>query len=103
MRLDALCGIDHEQRTLTGSQRAGNLVGKVDVTWRIDEIQLVVLAVRSTVRQRHALRLDRDTSFPFQIHRIENLLRHFSRLQPTAQLDKAICQRRFAMVDMGND
>ena len=45
LRLDALRGIDHQQRALAGRQRARHLVGEIHMPGRIDEIELVGLAV----------------------------------------------------------
>ncbi len=45
LRLDALGGIDHQQRALDGGERAVDLVGEVDVAGGVDEVEDVVLAV----------------------------------------------------------
>src|SRR5262245_1802299 len=58
LRFDALRRIDHQQRALAGGQRARHFVGEVDVARRVDEIELVTLAVLRAVVERHALRLD---------------------------------------------
>ena len=46
LRFDALAGVNDEQRAFAGREGARDLVGKVDVAGRIDEIELVFLAVR---------------------------------------------------------
>ena len=46
LRLDALRGVDDEQRALAGGQRARDLVAEVDVAGRVDQVQLVLDAVR---------------------------------------------------------
>ena len=43
--LDALGGVDHQQRAFAGGQRARDLVGEVDVAGRVDQVELVHLAV----------------------------------------------------------
>src|SRR5690606_33850559 len=103
LRFDALGGVDHEQGTFTGGQRPADLVGKIDVSRRIDEVQLVGLAVPRRVGQRNALRLDGDATFALDRVGIENLGRHFAILQAAAELDDAVGQRRLAVVDMGDD
>ena len=45
LRLDALAGVDHQQRALAGGERAVDLVGEVDVAGRVDQVEDVVLAV----------------------------------------------------------
>ena len=45
LRLDALGGVDDQQRALAGGQRARDFVGEVDVAGRVDQVELVLLAV----------------------------------------------------------
>lgn len=49
LRLHALCGVDDEQRALAGRQAARNLIRKVDMARRVDEVELVLLAVLALV------------------------------------------------------
>ena len=49
LRLDALRRVDQQQRAFAGGQRPRDLVGEVDVPRRVDEIEDVVLARRSSV------------------------------------------------------
>ena len=49
LRLDALRGVDDQQRALAGRERAADLVREVDVAGRVDEVQLVGLAVARLV------------------------------------------------------
>ncbi|GHD12566.1 hypothetical protein GCM10007052_13710 [Halioglobus japonicus] len=69
----------------------------------INEIELVGLAIPGLVIQGDTLCLDRDTALALDIHGIEHLLLHLTIGQTTAGLDKAVSQRRFAVIDMGND
>ena len=41
LRLDALGGVDDEDRALAGLQAAADLVGEVDVAGRVDEVEAV--------------------------------------------------------------
>ena len=45
LRLDALGGVDDQQRPLAGGKAARDLVGEVDVSGRVDQVQVVGLAV----------------------------------------------------------
>ena len=101
--LDALRGVDHQQRAFTGSQRTRHLVGEVDVTGRVHQVEDVVLAVLRLVVEADGLGLDGDAALTLDIHRIEHLLLHLAVLQPAGGLDQTVGQRRFAMVDMGDD
>ena len=70
---------------------------------RIDEVQLVFLARWTGVVERYALRLDRDATFAFEIHGIENLRFHFALAQAATHLDKTVRQRGLAVIDVGNN
>ena len=56
LRLDALRGIDDEQRALAGGQRARDFVREVHVPGRVDHVELVGLAVaaRDSAARRSA-------------------------------------------------
>ncbi len=73
------------------------------MTRRIDEVQLVDLAVARPVVERDALRLDRDAALALQVHRVEHLLGHLAIGQAAADLDEPVRQRRLAVIDVGND
>ena len=49
LRLDALRRVDDEHGALAGGERARDLVGEVDVAGRVDQVQLVLVAVRRAV------------------------------------------------------
>jgi len=68
--------------------------------WGIDEIELVTLTVCRVVEQRNALSLDRDTALALERHGVEHLVLHLTGLEPSAELDEAVSQRRLTMVDV---
>jgi hypothetical protein len=43
--LDALAGVDHQQRAFDGGERSVHLIGEVDVARRVDQVELVHLAI----------------------------------------------------------
>ena len=45
LRLHALRGVHHQQRALAGLQAARDFVGEIDVAGRIDQVELVEVAV----------------------------------------------------------
>ena len=81
LRLDALRRVDHQQRAFAGRQRARDFVGEVHVPRRVDEVQLVALAVARVVAQRHALRLDGDAALALEVHGVEHLRLHLAVLR----------------------
>ena len=101
--LDALCRIDDEQRALAGGERPGHLVGEIHVAGRVDDVELIVLAVGSAEHERHALRLDGDAAFTLDVHGIEDLSGHLPLRQRSAQLDESIGERRLAVIDVRDD
>ena len=50
LRFDALRGVDDEQRALACGERARHFVGEVDVARRVDQVELVGLAVARRCR-----------------------------------------------------
>ena len=103
LRLDALGGVDDQQRALAGGQRPVHLIGEIDVAGRVDEVEDVVLAVLGVVVQAHGLRLDGDAALALDIHGIEHLRLHLPLGQAAGHLDEPVGERRLAVVDMGDD
>ena len=103
LRLDALAGVDDEQRALAGGERTVDLIGEVDVAGRVDEVEDVILAVVRAIFEANGLRLDRDAALALDIHGIEHLLDHFARFEPAGELNQPVGKGRFAVVDMGDD
>jgi hypothetical protein len=103
LRFHTLRRVDDQQRAFARRERARHLVREVDVPRRVDQVEVVALAVARLVRQRRGLRLDRDSALALEIHRVEDLLAHLARREAAAALDEAVCQRRLAMVDVGDD
>ena len=70
---------------------------------RIDEVQLIGLAVGSFIIKSYGLRFNGNAAFALNIHIIENLFGHFARRKPTGHLNQPVGQGRFPMVNMRND
>ena len=49
------------------------------------------------------LRLDGDAALALDVHRVEHLLDHVALGDGAGRLDQPVGERRFAMVDMGDD
>ena len=73
------------------------------MAWRVDQIEVVNLAVERFVLERSGLRLDGYPTLFFDIHRIKNLRTHLSVLQATATLDETVGERGLAMINVRND
>ena len=96
--LDALAGVDDEDHSLAGGERARHLVAEVDVARRVDEVDDVVAVV-----EVHRLQLDGDAPLALEVHRVEVLLAHVTGVDGAADLEDAIRERRLAVVDVGDD
>ncbi len=103
LRLDALGGVDHQQRAVAGGQRARHLVGEVDVAGRVDQVQPVGLPVLGLVLHPHRLGLDRDAALALELHRVEQLGAVVAGVDRAGGLEDAVGQRRLPMVDVGDD
>ena len=103
LRLDALRGVDDEQRALTRRERARDLVVEVDVARRVDEVEGVDLAVGRGLVEGDGARLDGDAALALQIHVVEDLIRHLARGDGIALFKQPVRQRRLAVVDMRDD
>ena len=101
--LDALRGVDQQQRALARGQRARDLVGEVHVPGRVDQVQLVGLAVARLVEHAHGLGLDRDPALALEVHGVQQLRAHRPRVDGVGHLEDAIGQRRLPVVDVGDD
>ena len=103
LRFHALTGIHDEQRAFARRQRAADFIREVHVAGRVDQIEVVNLAVSGLVTQRSGLRLDGYPTLFLQIHGVQNLSAHLAVLQTAAALDDPVSQRGLAVIDVGND
>ena len=103
LRLHALGGVDEEQRALACRQRSRDFVPEIDVARRVDEVQDVVVAPNRRVVQPNRMCLDGDAPLALEVHGIEHLGLHLPCLQRPGQLEEAVGQRRFAVIDVGDD
>ena len=101
--LDALAGVDHQDRALAGLQRAAHLVAEVDVPGRVDQVERVDLAVPSLVVQPHGPGLDGDPLLALEVHGVEHLAGHLARIDRVGRLQQAIREGRLAVIDMRDD
>ena len=102
--LDPLRGVDDQQRALAGGERPRHLVGEIDVPRGVDQLQLIGLPVaRGLIEHAHRLRLDRDSALALEVHRIEHLRTHRTRVDRVGQLEDPVGERRLAVVDVGDD
>src|SRR6218665_630736 len=70
----------------------------------INEIELVALSIffRGVI-QRDRMRFDGDAALALEIHGVQHLSLHLTRLKATTYLDEAVGQCGLAVIDMGDD
>ncbi len=73
LSLHALSGIHQQECSLTSRQATGDFIGKIDMPRRIDQMQGIRLPILSLVPDGHCMGLDRNATFPLEIHGIEDL------------------------------
>src|SRR6266852_5830282 len=103
LRLDPLARVHHQERPLAGRERAGNLVGKVHVAGRVDQVERVLPSVAGRVEQAHGVRLDGDAPFLLQVHRVEDLAHGLLGVHGPRERQQPVRQRGLAVVDVGDD
>ena len=103
LRLNALRGVDHQQRPFARGDGARNLVGEVDVSRGVDQVEHVALAVAGGVLHLDGVALDGDALLALEIHVVEHLRLHLALIERIGLLQQAVGQRAFAVVDVGDD
>jgi len=100
---NALSGVNNEQGAFACRERTGNLVVEVDVPWRVQKIEFVLLAVVRLVGNAHGLRLDGNAAFPLDVHAVKVLILGFTGADHLGDVQYAVSQSRFSVVDMRDD
>ncbi len=85
-----LAGIDQQQGAFAGGQRPGHLVGEINVSRSIDQIQDVGLPVPSRVGQADRLALDGDAALALDVHAVEDLILEIPIRHDMGGLDQAV-------------
>ncbi len=103
LSLNPLSGVHHQQRPFAGGQAPGYLIIEINVSRRIDQVQVVLLSIRRPVIEANRLGFDGYAPLPLQLHAVEDLVGHFPLGEGAGGLDKPIGNGGFAMVNMGDD
>ena len=103
LSLNSLCCVHHKQCTLTGVERARDLVVEVNMPGRVDEVQLVHLTVRSLVIKPDGTRFYGYSPFPLKLHVVKHLLLHVALGDGSRSLKQTVGKGAFAVIDMSDD
>ena len=102
LSLNSLKSIGEQEGALTAGEAAGNLIVKVDMARRVDQVQLVFLSLIG-VAHRDRAGLDGDPPLAFERQVIEQLFLHFALLHGAGELQQAIGERALAVINVGNN
>src|ERR1700730_1602161 len=103
LRLNALRSIHYQDCPFASSKRPRYLVSEVDVARGVDEVQLVGFAVPRRVGHPDRLELDGDAALALEIHAVEDLILHIALADRARELEQAVGQCRFPVIDVGDD
>ena len=101
--LDALGGIDDEDRSLARGQTARDLVREIDMTGRVDQVEQIIVAVLRVVDHADRVALDGDAALALEVHRVEHLLAHLLARERAGGFEQPVGERRLAVVDVRDD
>jgi hypothetical protein len=73
------------------------------VAGRVDQVEDVSISIVRPITEPDGVCLDGEAALALQVHAVQDLRRHFTHLQRACDFEKAIGQRRLAVIDMGND
>ena len=103
LRFHALARVHDQQRAFARGKRARNFVGKIDVTGRVDQIELVFVPILRRVVKTNAFGLNGDAALALEVHRVEHLRAHLALAERAGQLEQAVGQRGLAVVNVRDD
>ena len=90
LRLHPLRRVHQQQGSVAGHQRTPHFVGEIHVAGSVDQIELIGVPVRRLVKERDAVRLDGDSAFALEVHRIQELVAELAVADAPAALDQPV-------------
>ena len=103
LRFHALRCVDHQQRALARGQRPRDFIAEVHMPGRVDQVELIRLAIGRGIHHADRMRLDGDAALALQVHRVQHLRLHLARCQRAGKLQQTVGKRALPMIDMGDD
>jgi hypothetical protein len=73
------------------------------VARRVDQVQKIRLTVARFVVEPDGVGLDRDAALTFEVHVVKDLAFHLALGQRAGQLEQAVGESRFAVIDVRDD
>src|SRR5208282_3357484 len=76
---------------------------KINVAWRVDQIELVRVSIFRGVMQPDTFRLDGDAALALEIHGVEHLFVHLALRKRAGHLQQTVRERGLAVIDVRDD
>jgi hypothetical protein len=73
------------------------------MTWRVDQIEDILLSVSGIIGKRNGLTLDGDPPLSLDVHVVQDLILEVSLINQTRILNEAVCKGRFSVVNVCDD
>src|SRR5699024_6041986 len=86
-----------------GAQGARHFIAEVHVSWRVYQVEHVLLPVPCPVEEPGGRGLDGDAALPFEVESVQHLVTPVAVLHAGGKVDYPVCKRGFAVVDVSND
>ena len=101
LRLNSLCRIDNQYRTVTCSKASRNLIVKIHMPRCVDKVENIFLSILCLIHNAHRLCLDCYASFSLKIHIIKHLCLHLTACEKSGFFNDSVRKRRLAVINMG--
>ena len=69
-----MSNVDQKQGAFAGTEGFLYFIGEINMSWGINQIQDILLAVLSLIIKAHRGCFDRDTTFTLKVHIIKHLM-----------------------------
>jgi len=97
LSLYPLGGVNHQQRSLAGSNGARHLIGKIDMPRGVNQVEIIIPPLMH-IRHLDSVALYGDPPLTLEIHIIKYLVLKLPRLNGPGHLKKPVGKSALAMV-----
>ena len=101
--LDALRGVDQQERAFAGGERAGHFVGEVDMSGGVEQVEAELISVGGFVAQQGGLGFDGDSALAFEVHGVQHLGAVVAGVDGAASAHERVGEGGLSVVHMRDD
>ena len=99
--LNTLRSVNHQQRALTRSNGSRHLIGEVNVSGSVNEVERIGLTI-PYILHLDSVALDGDTLLTFEVHIIKHLILQFPLGKGCSLFEESVGQSTLTVVDVGD-